>query len=136
MNGKATDLPPQTIAGYLASCPEPARERLLLLIDMVRTEVPQAKERIAWGMPTFSLEGDIISFMAARGHIGFYPGPSGVQHFLEKGGVAPTAKGTIRLSYTKPLPLDVLREVVRFRVEENKALTQEKIRKKKQKMHD
>lgn len=101
-------------------------EHLGVVKDMralVNKLVPNGEEVIRYGMPTIQLHGkNFIHYAAMKGHLGFYPTPSGVTNFeneLIKLGLS-YSKGCIRFSYTKPLPVALIAKVIKFRLEEAK----------------
>ncbi len=120
---------PTTIDAYIAQYPPEFQARMNALREAIRETAPDAVEKISWGMATFAFHGNLVHFAANKAHIGFYPGSSGVEHFLDKLSDFTTTKGGIQLSMKKPLPLDLVREIVRFRVEENLKLAEEKKKK-------
>ena len=79
-------------------------------------------------MPTFKLKGNLVHFAAYKKHIGFYPTPSGIERFINRLTDYETSKGAIRFPLDKPIPLDLVSDIVAFRVTENleKAAKKEK----------
>ena len=85
----------------------------------IRETVPDAQETISYGMPTFTLNGRyLIYFGAYKKHIGLYPAPTGVEEFQEAVALYAGGKGTLKFPLDKPMPLDLIRRVVRFRAKE------------------
>lgn len=80
---------------------------------------PDAKECISYAIPTYKLQGNLVHFAATKNHIGFYPSPSAIIHFAKELANYKTAKGSVQFPYTKALPLDLITEIVKFRVKEN-----------------
>jgi uncharacterized protein YdhG (YjbR/CyaY superfamily) len=80
-------------------------------------------------MPTFYLNGNLIHFAAFKDHYGFFPSPSGIDAFEAELAPYRTRKGTLRFPFDKPIPWDIIRKVVQFRVKENL----DKVRNKKKK---
>jgi len=109
----------ESIDDYLAAFPESVRSKLEELRKVIREEAPDATERISYRMPTFYLIGNLVHFAAYAKHIGFYPAPSGIDGFREELARYATSKGAIRFPIDEPLPLDLIRRIVRFRVAEN-----------------
>lgn len=109
-----------TVDGYIAGYDGEAHERLVALRDLVRACAPDATERICMGMPTFELEGKwLVHFAAFTKHIGFYPQPDGVEAFKDKLAEYKTSKGAIQFPLSKPLPMDLIREITLYRVKEH-----------------
>lgn len=103
---------------YIRACPESVRATLQLLKNMISREAPGAIEKISYGMPTFHLQENLVHFAAAKRHIGFYPTPSGITAFESELGAYKHSKGAIQFPLDKPLPEDLIRRIVRFRVRE------------------
>lgn len=110
----------KTIDEYILASPPPAREILQRLRRIVHEEAPAAEEAIRYGIPTFILRGNLLHFAAFEHHIGFYPTPSAIEAFRDELSPYPHAKGSIRFSLDKPIPFDLIRRIVVFRVEENR----------------
>ncbi len=115
---------------YIAGTAPEIRTKLSALRAVIREEAPDAEERISWGMPTFTLHGDLVHFALHKNHIGFYPGSSGILAFQEDLSGYKTSKGAIQFPLSEPLPLDLIRRIVRFRAEENARLAAAKRNKK------
>lgn len=121
-----------TMDEYIQLFPQEIQERMNTLRRVIREEAPEASEKISWQMPTFFYHGNLVHFAGHKNHIGFYPGPSGVELFLAELPEFKGSKGAVQLPHTKPLPLEVIRRVIRFRVEENlKDAEAKKLKKKK-----
>ncbi len=85
----------------------------------IRKAAREAVETINYAIPTFTLNGNLVHFAAAKNHIGFYPAPSGIEAFKEELSVYEGAKGSIKFPLDKPLPLSLVSKIVKFRVKEN-----------------
>ena len=108
-----------SIDKYIAQFEPAIQERLQAMRNAIRCAAPDAGEKISYGMPTFELYGNLVHFAAMKHHIGFYPGASGVEAFMNKLAEYGTSKGAIRFPLDQPLPLDLVDEIVRYRVHEN-----------------
>lgn len=86
---------------------------------LVHETVPLVRETIKYGIPTFLLAGNLLSFAAFKAHTGLYPLPSGVSHFSEELLSYHTSKGAIQFPLDRALPMDLIRRIILFRVEEN-----------------
>jgi uncharacterized protein YdhG (YjbR/CyaY superfamily) len=110
----------QTIDEYNAAFPPNIQTILQQLRQTIREAAPNAEETISYQMPAFKFNGRILVYFAAfKNHIGFYPTASAVEAFKEKLAKFETSKGTVRFPLTEPLPLELVKEMVRFRVKEN-----------------
>lgn len=109
------------IDAYIAAFPPSIRARLRKMRTAIRRAAPDAREKISYRIPTFALCGNLVHFAAFEHHIGFYPGASGVKKFARKLGAYEFAKGSVQFPHDRPLPLDLVAEIVRFRLAENLA---------------
>ena len=90
---------------------------------LIEEGAPEATEAISWSMPTYKLNGNLIHFAAGKNHVGFYPGSSGVENFVDKLDELGLkhSKGAIQFPFGRPLPRDLVKEIIAFRVAEQKA---------------
>jgi len=109
----------KNIDEYIATFPKNVQIILEELRQAVREAAPEAKEVISYQMPAFKQKGVLIWFAAYENHIGFYPTASGIEAFKEKLSAYETSKGTVRFPLNKPIPSDLVKEIVLFRVKEN-----------------
>lgn len=114
-----TNTTPSTIEEYIAGFPKETQNILQKLRQAIKETAPQAEETIRWQMPTYKLNGNLVHFAAYKTHIGFYPEPSAIEAFKEKLSTYRTTKGAIQFPISKPLPLDLVKEIVSFRIKEN-----------------
>lgn len=104
---------------YIALFEPAVRDRLSAMRATIQREAPRATERISYRIPTFYLNGNLVHFAAFDRHIGFYPGPSGIAAFDDALARFKRAKGSVQFPHDEPLPLDLVADIVRFRVAEN-----------------
>lgn len=109
---------PINIEEYINSFPVDIQEKLTTLRNMIKEVVPNADETISYGMPTFKLKTNLVHFAAFKNHIGFYPTPSAIMAFKEKLISFKTSKGAIQFPINDPLPLELIKEIVLFRIKE------------------
>jgi uncharacterized protein YdhG (YjbR/CyaY superfamily) len=109
------------IDAYIATFPTEVQERLQALRATIRAAAPEAVETFSYQMPTFNLKGNLVHFAAFKHHIGFYPAPSGITAFQEALSRYKGAKGSVQFPLDQSLPLELVAEIVRFRVGENLA---------------
>jgi uncharacterized protein YdhG (YjbR/CyaY superfamily) len=109
----------KTIDEYIESFPKDIQVILGELRQAIREAAPHSEETISYQMPAFRQNGILVYFAVFKSHIGFFPTASGVSAFKEKLSDYETSKGTIRFPLDKPLPLDLIKEIVHFRVKEN-----------------
>ncbi|MGA1848590.1 MAG: iron chaperone [Thermoplasmatota archaeon] len=108
------------IDGYISGFPEDIQIILERIREIIKKAAPGAREAISYGMPTFKLNGNLVHFAAYKNHIGFYPTPSGISAFEEELSEYKHAKGSVQFPLQKPIPYDLIRKIVEFRVRENK----------------
>ena len=109
----------ETIDEYITGFPENVQIILEKMRKVIQESAPEAEETISYGMPTFKLKGNLVHFAAYKKHIGFYPTPSGIENFKEELSPYKSSKGAVQFPLDKPIPLDLLRKIVIFRVQEN-----------------
>jgi uncharacterized protein YdhG (YjbR/CyaY superfamily) len=116
-----------TVDEYIALQPEHVRAGLEQIRKTIKKVVPKADEVISYGMPGYKFHGMLVWFAAARNHYGLYAMANSVKVFKDKLKKYDCSKGTIRFPIDKPLPLDLIAEIIKFRMEENleKALLKE-----------
>jgi uncharacterized protein YdhG (YjbR/CyaY superfamily) len=109
------------IDDYLDSFPEDVKKILQLLRQTILEELPQAKETISYNMPTFKIGDDSVIFFAAwKAHVSVYPFSMAMESIPEAKGYSISGKGTIQFSYDQPLPISLIRSIIRFRLDEIK----------------
>ena len=86
---------------------------------MIRDSAPASEETINYGIPTFKLNGNLVHFAAYKHHIGFYPTPSALEVFKKELSDYKQAKGSLQFPLNKPIPFELVKEIVKFRVKEN-----------------
>lgn len=109
----------ENIDEYIALFPPDIQQILQKLRKIIKEAAPQATEAIAYKMPTFRLNGNLVHFAAFKDHIGFFPTPSGITAFEKELTPYRTGKGTIRFNLDEQIPFDLVRKVVEVRVKEN-----------------
>jgi uncharacterized protein YdhG (YjbR/CyaY superfamily) len=108
-----------SIDEYIATFPAEIQKILREIRAVVKAAAPDAQEKISYQMPTFFLSGNLIHFAAFKNHIGFYPAPTGIEAFAQELSVYKGAKGSIQFPINKPMPLDLITKIVKYRVAEN-----------------
>ena len=116
---------------FIAAYPKEVQEVLTKVRETIRESAPEAEETINYGIPTFTLNGNLVHFSALQTHIGFYPTPSGIEKFKKELSKYEGAKGSVKFSLDKPIPYALISKIVKFRVKENLAKAEAKGKKKK-----
>ena len=123
MDNRGPKKAPESIDEYIGTFPKDIRSKLESIRRAVKEEAPDAKEVISYGMPAFKLNRVLVYFAAQRKHIGFYPTASGISAFEEELSQFKHSKGAVQFPIDEPVPLELVRKVVRFRVKEDMAKT-------------
>jgi uncharacterized protein YdhG (YjbR/CyaY superfamily) len=109
-----------TIDEYISTYPPDVREILEKLRKTIHEAAPEAEEAMRYGIPTFRLNGNLVHFAAFEHHIGFYPTPSAIVAFREELSPYKHAKGSVRFPLDEPIPYDLVRKIVEYRVKESR----------------
>jgi uncharacterized protein YdhG (YjbR/CyaY superfamily) len=118
--------PAKNIDEYIAAYPADVQELLQTMRTTIQQAAPDATEAITYAIPTFKLNGNLVHFGGYKSHIGFYPAPMGIEAFAAETAQYETGKGTLQFPIDKPLPLDLIERIVKFRVEKNLAKPKKK----------
>jgi uncharacterized protein YdhG (YjbR/CyaY superfamily) len=110
---------PENTEQYIISFPLKVQDLLRSLRALILDLAPSATEKLSYGMPAYFLNGSLVYFAAFKNHIGFYPHPSAIKAFQDELLLYKTSKGAIQFSYDKPLPIDLIKKMVVFRIVEN-----------------
>lgn len=108
-----------SIDEYIQSFPEHTQIKLNQLRLLIKQMAPDAQEKISYQIPTFYLNGNLVHFAAYSHHIGFYPTPTGITHFKNELSKYKNSKGAVQFPIGEPLPTQLIKRIVKFRVEEN-----------------
>ena len=116
-----THTPPTPITDYILGFPPEVQLKLNQMRDAILEIIPEATEKIAYGIPTFFLNGNVVHFAGYKSHIGFYPGADGIEAFAAELSAYKLSKGTVQFPLDQPLPLDLVRRITTYRKEQNLA---------------
>ncbi len=118
-----------SIQSYIKSEPPAMRAALKKMYAILKKAAPKAGEKLAWGMPTLTLEGNLVHFAAFKNHVSLFPGSAAIVHFQPKLKKYVTSKGTIQFPYGQALPAALITKITKYRVKQN--LAKAKAKKKK-----
>lgn len=110
---------PNNVDEYIAGFPDATQKLLQQMRKTIKKVAVDADEIISYGIPTFYLKGNLVHYAGYNKHIGFYPGAGGIAAFKEQLSVYKGAKGSVQFPLNQPLPLDLVTEIVKFRVQQN-----------------
>jgi uncharacterized protein YdhG (YjbR/CyaY superfamily) len=108
----------QSMDEYIAGFPGEVQVILQRVRETIREAAPAATEAISYGIPTFKLYGNLVHFAAYKKHLGFYPTPAGLQAFKAELAGYKGSKGAVQFPLDQPIPYDLIRRIVAFRVQE------------------
>jgi uncharacterized protein YdhG (YjbR/CyaY superfamily) len=111
---------PKNIDEYISGFPEDIQKILEQVRSTIRKSAPEAEEAIRYDIPTFILHGNLVHFAAFKNHIGFYATPSGNEAFSKELSKYKGGKGSVQFPLEQPMPLDLIRRIVEYRVGENR----------------
>src|SRR5665647_1682773 len=109
----------KSIDEYIAAFPKNVQFILEDFRKAIQEAAPEAEETISYQMPAFRLNGILVWFAAHKNHIGFYPRVSAIVAFKDKLSRYEVSKGTVQFPLNEPIPFDLIKEIVRFRIKEN-----------------
>ena len=108
-----------TVDEYIRTFPKNVQVILQSLRQTIKEVAPDAVETISYQIPTFKLNGNLVHFAAYKNHIGFYPTSSAIYAFKGQLSQYKISKGTVQFPLEKPIPFDLVKKMVAFRVMEN-----------------
>ena len=103
---------------YISNYPKSVQAKLKKVRAVIKSVAPSAIEKMAYGIPTFFLNGNLVHFAGYEKHIGFYPTPSAIIEFKKELTSFKTTKGTIQFPLDKPIPFDLIKRITKWRVKE------------------
>jgi uncharacterized protein YdhG (YjbR/CyaY superfamily) len=118
MEEKHREIP--TIDDYMKNFPKEVQKKLESIRNLVKKIAPEAQEKISYQMPTFYLNGNLIHFAAFKNHIGLYPTPNGISAFQKELSKYRNAKGSVQFPMDEALPMDLIKRIVKYRLEKNR----------------
>jgi uncharacterized protein YdhG (YjbR/CyaY superfamily) len=110
---------PKSIDEYINGFPDEIQDILTQIRTTIKKAAPQAEEVISYGMPAFRMNGILVWYAAHSKHIGFYPKVSAMNKFMKALACYKVAKGSVQFPLDKPMPLELISRIVKFRIIEN-----------------
>ena len=104
------------VDAYISQFPAEIQSILKQLREMVLSEAPEALEKIAYGMPTYTMKKNLIHFAGYKKHIGIYPTPTGIEAFKEELAAFKNSKGAVQFPLDQPMPWGLIRRIIKYRV--------------------
>ena len=109
---------------YISDFPDNVKILLKQIRETIKEIAPESIEGLSYGMPSFKTNGKpLVYFAGFKKHIGFYATPSGHSNFAEELSIYKQGKGSVQFPLDRAIPMDLIRRIVEFRVQENKSLS-------------
>jgi uncharacterized protein YdhG (YjbR/CyaY superfamily) len=118
-----------TVKEYILQVPSAQRKQFVEFHELILSSVPGGESCISYSMPAVKLYGIVVYYANWEKHMAIYPMPSALKEFASSLGAFVTSKSTIQFPHGKALPKKLIKEIVKFRVEENKRKFEAKKRK-------
>jgi uncharacterized protein YdhG (YjbR/CyaY superfamily) len=110
-----------TVDEYIKTFPANLQKLLKQMRTVIKQQAPGAVEGISYGMPAYKLNGKpLVYFAGYQNHIGFYATPAGHEAFNKELSKYKQGKGSVQFPVNEPLPLDLIKAMVAYRVQENR----------------
>lgn len=114
----------KSVDEYIHTFPEEVQEKLENIRDIIRKKVPNVQETISYGMPTFTLAGSYLIYLAAwKNHISIYPISSKDKELYEELSSYLSGKGTAKFLLKNPIPYDLIEKIVESKLKEHQKKT-------------
>lgn len=111
-----------SIDDHIAGFPDEVQTILREIRRTIREVEPAFEETIRYGIPTFRLnDKNVIHFAGHKNHVGLYPAPRESEEFRAELSAYKGGKGTVQFPLFEPIPFDLIRRIVEFRVREHRA---------------
>ena len=111
---------PTDIDGYIAGFPKNIQKVLQQVRTIIKKAAPGAEETISYAIPAFTYKGRILIYFAGfKNHISLYPAPRENEAFKKELSAYKGGKGTVQFPLDKPMPLNLITKIVKFRIKEN-----------------
>lgn len=111
----------QDVDAYIAAAPEAAQPMLRQVRRLIKAAAPKAEEKISYGMPFYEHYGRLVYFAAWQNHVALYAGIPAKNIYEKELKQYMGAKSTVRFPIGHPLPVTLIKKLVKARVQENEA---------------
>ncbi|MCW3115151.1 MAG: hypothetical protein JWR18_3547 [Segetibacter sp.] len=112
----------KTVDEYIKTFPEDIQKLLQQVRAVIKENAPEAVESIAYEMPAYKTNGKpLVYFAGYTKHVGFYATPTGHAEFAGELSNYKQGKGSVQFPIDMPMPFELIKRIVVFRVKENSA---------------
>ena len=120
----------ENVDEYIAAFPQDTQKILNEIRATVKAAAPEAEESISYGMPAYTFKGPVAYFAGYKNHIGFYATPNAHEAFKKDLAKYKQGRGSVQFPIDKPMPLQLITRMVKFRIKHNKEGAKTKAKKK------
>lgn len=104
---------------YISTADPNAKKALRDIRKTIKATAPKAEEVISYQIPGYKFHGMLVFFAAWKNHISLYPAPWGAESLKKEMSAYEGSKGTIKFPLDKPMPLLLIKKIVKYRMKEN-----------------
>ena len=108
----------ETIDEYIYIQDKQYQEMLFNVKKTIKDIVPEAQERMSYGIPTFWQKQNIIHFALMKNHLGIYPGSEAIVEFEDRLKIYKTSKGTIKMPLDQAIDYQLIEDITKYRLDQ------------------
>jgi len=108
-----------SVDDYIASAEPKTKKALRDIRKTIKSAAPKAEEVISYQIPGYKYHGTLVFFAVWKNHISLYPAPWGAEALKKEMSAYEGSKGTIKFPLDKPIPLTLIKKMVKYRMKEN-----------------
>lgn len=101
------------VTEYIEKQKSPQKEIMNKLRKLIMETVPNAEELMSYGVPAFKENNSILMYSVFKEHFGIYPGPAVITELKNELKGYKTSKGTVKFPLDKPMPVDLIKKIVK-----------------------
>jgi uncharacterized protein YdhG (YjbR/CyaY superfamily) len=109
----------KNVDAYIKAAPKESRDKLIQIRNIIKSVAPKADERISYGMPYYDYKGRLAYFAAFKKHVSLFVPPPVIEEYAHELEGYKTAKATIHFLIDEPLPITLIKKMVKARIKKN-----------------
>ncbi len=109
------------VDAYIAAAPRAAQPMLRQIRQAIKSAAPKAEEKISYRMPYYSYHGRLVYFAVHTNHVGLYVLGRAKDLYAKELKQYMTSRSTARFPIGQPVPLALIKKLVKERAKENEA---------------